>query len=172
MILEKGTEDVPFLFFNMERMELQQQLEAWIEEVLGTIPGYFPVELKVSAKHEIRVFVDADQGVSINELAELNRALRKRIDESGLFPEGDFSLELSSPGLDEPLKLRRQYQKNQGRKVEVLLDNGSKRTGTLLSVGEEALVLEEQVTRERKKVLQVSEIPFNQIKYTKVCVVF
>lgn len=156
----------------MERSELQERLEGWITEVLHTVTGYFLVEFKVSAKNEIRVFVDADQGVSINELADLNRALRKRIEESGVFPEGDFSLELSSPGLDEPLKMRRQYLKNQGRKVELLMEDGSRRTGTLLSLGGDSLVLEELVRQDRKKVLQVSEIPFNLIKYTKVCVVF
>lgn len=156
----------------MERSELQERLEAWTAEVLNTMAGYFLVGFKVSAKNEIRVFVDADQGVYINELADLNRALRKRIEESGVFPDGDFSLELSSPGLDEPLKMRRQYLKNQGRKVELLMEDGSSRTGTLLSAGEEFLVLEEQVKQDRKKVLQVSEIPFNLIKYTKVCVVF
>lgn len=156
----------------MERSELQERLEAWTTEVLHSREGYFLVEFKVSAKNEIRVFVDADQGASINELAELNRALRKRIEESGVFPDGDFSLELSSPGLDEPLKMRRQYVKNQGRKVELLMEDGSRRTGTLLSAGETSLVLEEQVKQDRKKVLQVTEIPFTLIKYTKVCVVF
>ncbi len=64
-----------------------------------------------------------------------NRALYKQIEAEGIFPDGDFSLEVSSPGLDEPLKLKRQYQKNIGRNVEVTLQDGSKKEGKLLSIG-------------------------------------
>jgi len=49
-----------------------------------------------------------------------NKQLYKLIEEEGYYPEGDFSLELSSPGIDEPLKLHRQYVKNKGRNIEVL----------------------------------------------------
>ncbi len=59
----------------------------------------------------------------------------KQIEEMAMFPAGDFSLEVSSPGLDEPLKMLRQYRKNIGRQVELTLQDGSKKEGKLLIVG-------------------------------------
>ena len=87
-------------------------------------PENFLVEVKIRPGNNIKVFVDADRGISIDKLAQYNRRLYRQIEESGLFPNNDFSLEISSPGLDEPLKLRRQYLKNIGRYVEVILKSG------------------------------------------------
>ena len=47
----------------------------------------------------------AIQGISIEKCVQVNRALYKKLEEAAFFPAGDFSLEVSSPGLDEPLKL-------------------------------------------------------------------
>ena len=82
---------------------------------------------KIRPTNNIKVFLDADLGISIDKCVSYNRALYKEIVESGIFPDGDFSLEVSSPGLEEPLKLRRQYQKNIGRNVEVMLKDGMRK---------------------------------------------
>ncbi len=71
----------------------------------------------------MKVFIDGDQGISIEKCVMYNRALYKRLEEMQFFPDGDFSLEVSSPGLDEPLKLLRQYKKNVGRLVEIVLQD-------------------------------------------------
>ena len=84
----------------------------------------FLVELKVSPGNNLKVFLDADKGVTIDTCISINRALYKKIEEDDLFPNGDFSLEVSSPGVDEPLKLHRQYKKNIGRNVEVVMNDG------------------------------------------------
>ena len=84
----------------------------------------FPVEIKISPSNDIKVFLDADDGITIEKCTSVNKALYKYIEESELFPGGNFSLEVSSPGVDEPLKLYRQYKKNIGRKVEVVLNDG------------------------------------------------
>ena len=85
----------------------------------------FLVEIKIKPTNNIKLFLDADSGMSIEKCIHVNRALYKKIEESGLFPNGDFSLEVSSPGVDEPLKLHRQYIKNIGRSVEATLTDGS-----------------------------------------------
>ena len=115
-------------------------------------PENFLVEVKIRPGNNIKIFVDADRGMSIDKLAQYNRNLYRQIEESGLFPNNDFSLEISSPGLDEPLKLRRQYLKNIGRYVEILLKSGVKIEGKLINATDgEILIEEEKGNKKRKK---------------------
>ena len=94
------------------------------------------------------------------------------IKEEGQYPEGDFSLELSSPGLDEPLKLHRQYLKNVGRFVEVVMLDGSKAEGKLLSATDEEIVVEEIKGKGKKATTVLHTLPFSQIKTTKIQIKF
>lgn len=142
-------------------------IEAKVSELLTEIPGYFMVEISVKPTNNIKVFVDADQGATIDQLSKLNRALYKWIEEN-LFPNGDFSIEVSSPGLDEPLKLNRQYLKNIGRFVEVLLKNGIKKEGKLLSVSDNEIVVEEEKGKGKKKELIEHKVLKEEIKSTKI----
>ncbi|MGH2564958.1 MAG: ribosome maturation factor, partial [Ginsengibacter sp.] len=96
---------------------------AGITSESGTI---FPVEIKISPGNDIKVFLDADDGITIEKCSSINKALYKYIEASGWFPNGNFSLEVSSPGIEEPLKLHRQYKKNIGRKIEVLMTDNTK----------------------------------------------
>jgi ribosome maturation factor RimP len=118
------------------------------------------------------VFIDGDQGVSIEKLVQYNRKLYKELEEGGMFPNGDFSLELSSPGLDEPLKMNRQYHKNVGRYVEVTAPEGEKLDGRLLEVTEEGIVVEEVKGKGKKQEIIKHEIPFEKIKSTKIQIKF
>jgi ribosome maturation factor RimP len=146
-------------------------VETRVNELLAEIPGYFLVEISVKPTNNIKVFVDADQGATIDQLSRINRVLYKWVEEN-LFPNGDFSIEVSSPGLDEPLKLERQYLKNIGREVEVLLRNGIKKEGKLLSISENEVVLEEEKGKGKKKELVQHIILKEEIKTTKVQVKF
>ncbi len=88
-------------------------------------PADFLVSVKIKPTNNIKVFVDTDEGgISIEKCVKYNRALYKQLEEKAIFPEGDFSLEVSSPGITEPLKLHRQYVKNKGRSVEVVFKDG------------------------------------------------
>ena len=146
-------------------------VEKKLSELLTELPGYFLVEISVKPTNNIKVFVDADQGAAIDQLTKINRALYKWIEES-LFPNGDFSIEVSSPGLDEPLKLDRQYLKNIGRMVEIVLKNGLKNEGKLISVSENEIVIEEETGKGKKKEVIQHIILKEQIKTTKVQVKF
>jgi len=117
------------------------------------------------------VFVDADQGAAIDQLSKINRALYKWVEES-MFPNGDFSIEVSSPGLDEPLRMDRQYTKNIGRAVEILLKTGIKREGNLISANENEIVVEEEKGQGKKKELIQHKILKEEIKTTKIQVKF
>ena len=87
------------------------------------------------------------------------------MEEMAMYPEGDFSLEVSSPGLDEPLKLLRQYKKNIGRDVEVVTNDDIKKEGKLIEV-------EYTAGKGKKAVVVKDEIPFESIKQTKIQVKF
>lgn len=130
----------------------------------------FLTDINIKPTNNIKVFVDGDSGVTIDAVARLNRALHKQIEEAGWFPEGDFSLEVSSPGVDEPLKFFRQYIKNIGRKVSVTLADNTTKTGILKDATEERLILEETVGKKKETVN--SEIPFSEVIRTVVQVVF
>jgi len=135
-------------------------------------PENFLVEVKVRPGNNIKIFVDADHGISIDKLAHYNRSLYRQIEESGLFPNNDFSLEISSPGLDEPLKLRRQYLKNIGRYIEVILKSGIKKEGKLIAASDEGIVVEEEIGNKKKKEILQHSLLFDDIKTTKIQIKF
>ena len=143
-----------------------------VEELIAPEPGFFLVEIRIKPTNNIKVFIDADQGISIEKLVQLNRKLYKEIEEIGFYPEGEFSLEVSSPGLDEPLKMHRQYQKNIGRHVEVLLNEGDKKEGKLVTVSESEILVEEERGKNKKKEIIQHTIPFSNIKTTKIQIKF
>ena len=146
-------------------------VEKKLSELLMELPGYFLVEISVKPTNNIKVFVDADHGAAIDQLTKINRALYKWVEEN-LFPNGDFSIEVSSPGLDEPLKLDRQYLKNIGRMVEIVLKNGLKNEGKLISVSENEIVIEEEKGKGKKKEVIQHIILKEEIKTTRVQVKF
>jgi len=135
-------------------------------------PAYFLVEIRIKPTNNVKLFLDGDQGVTIEKCISWNRALYKKIEEENLFPDGDFSLEVSSPGVDEPLKLFRQYKKNIGRTVEVILKDGIKVAGKLIEVSEQAISVEETKGKNKKKEVLQHSFLFDQIKSTKIQTVF
>ena len=153
-----------------------EQIIGTLSQVIGELLegelDLFLVEIRVKPTHNIKVFLDADSGVNIARCASINRALYKKIEESNWFPEGDFSLEVSSPGIDEPLKMWRQYKKNTGRTAAVTLLDGQKLTGIMQEVTEDGLVLEETKGKNKKKEIIAHSLLFDNIKQTKIQVVF
>jgi ribosome maturation factor RimP len=149
-----------------------QAIEQKMNALISTDPGNFLVEVKIRPGNNVKVFVDGNKGVSIERLVQYNRKLYKDIEESGLFSNNDFSLEVSSPGLDEPLKLHRQYVKNIGRSVEVILKDGVKKEGKLLDATETYISIEEERGQGKKKELVQQTISFDDIKTTKIQIKF
>jgi ribosome maturation factor RimP len=135
-------------------------------------PENFLVEVRIRPGNNIKIFVDADRGISIDKLAQYNRNLYRQIEESGLFPNNDFSLEISSPGLDEPLKLHRQYLKNIGRHVEIILKTGIKIEGKLIRASDREIVIEEERGNKKKKELTEHSLSYDDIKTTKIQIKF
>ncbi|WP_336514938.1 ribosome maturation factor [Pollutibacter soli] len=143
-----------------------------MNQILAADPAFFLVDIKIKPVNNIRVYVDGDQGITIEKCISINRALYKTISESGLFPGDDFSLEVSSPGLDEPLKMHRQYVKNSGRTVEVIQNDGKRVEGLLKQVEDSRIFVVEEKGKNKKKEVVEHIIPFDQIKTTKIQIVF
>lgn len=143
-----------------------------IEAILSEHPEHFLVDIRIKPTNNIKLFLDGDNGVGIDDLVKYNRALYKQLEEEELFPDGDFSLEVSSAGLDEPLKFHRQYVKNTGRDIQVTLLDGSIKEGKLASAGENEIVLEEIKGKGKKAELLKHTIFFKDIKTTKILIKF
>lgn len=91
----------------------------------------------------IEVYVDSDKGITLDECSQISRALSEKLDEADLIP-GRYRLDVSSPGLDRPLKLLRQYKKNIGRTMKVKYTGDGKKMvqeGRLESVSETSIVI-------------------------------
>ncbi len=149
-------------------MNLKEQI---IDLVTSKLEGTenFLVEVKVSPSRII-VSLDNPKGMKLDECIALNRYLQKELETTDVFEKHE--LEVGSPGMEEPLKVLKQFHKRIGQKVSVLTFDGLKKTGTLLAADEKILTLDEEITLKtgKKKEIQTSriEIPFDQIKETKV----
>ncbi len=149
-----------------------EQIENFVLRFIEKSEDIFLVGLKVTPGNQITVLLDADNGITIEKCTIINKALYKYIEESGFFPDGNFSLEVSSPGVDKPLRLLRQYKKNIGRKLEVELNDGTKIEGLLTEVTEEGIALEEKLGKGKKMTIKMITILFNQIKEATVLITF
>jgi ribosome maturation factor RimP len=147
-----------------------QTIEKLIEPLL--VDDIFLVSIKIKPTNNFKIYLDADGGLGIEKCIKINRALYKQIEEMGMFPDGDFSLEVSSPGIDEPLKLVRQYKKNVTRPVEVITNDDTIKEGILTEVTESTITIQQTEGKGKKAVTVNTVIPFDEIKQTKVQVKF
>ncbi len=150
----------------------QKIIEDYIANLLQEREDVFLVEVKVLPGNNIKVFLDADNGITIEKCVKVNRGLYKLLEENELFPNNDFSLEVSSPGIEEPLKLYRQYKKNIGRRLDITLNDETQIEGKLISVSEEEISIEDSKGKGKKSIIKTTNILFNQIKHAKVLVTF
>ncbi|SFH28139.1 ribosome assembly cofactor RimP [Pedobacter insulae] len=153
-------------------MQVEKRVVALVEEKIADRPELFLVEVKLLPNHKLIIHVDGDEGISIQDCAAISRHVGFHLEEENLI-EKAYNLEVSSPGVGEPLKLVRQYKKNIGRDVSVKLTSGEKMEGELLAVDEQGIVVEAQV-KEKGKKAQLVETPieFNNIVETKVLISF
>lgn len=142
-----------------------------LTEQLLTDTDMFVVQIKIKPTNNVKVYLDADDGLSISKSAAVNRKLYALLESEQLFPDGDFSLEVSSPGIDEPLKSIRQYKKNIGRTLAVTTADGTEKTGVLKEMDDERLVLEVRISPKKKETAPV-EIALADITKAVVQVVF
>ncbi|TAD86555.1 MAG: ribosome maturation factor [Bacteroidetes bacterium] len=152
--------------------ELIAHIQNLVNGLLSAWEGYFLVQIRIKPTNNVKVFLDGDQGVTIEGCTKISRELSKIFEESGLFPADDYALEVSSAGVGEPLLQVRQYQKNIGRGLEVTLHNASVLQGDLTAVNEAGIVLN-VTTGKGKKLETIShQLSFEDIKAATVQVKF
>lgn len=149
-----------------------QAITQKLEPLLAAHPTHFLVDIRIKPTNNIKLFIDADEGMPLTSLIQYNRALYKLLEESEMYPDGNFSLEVSSPGLDEPLKLQRQYVKNIGRYLDIQLLDGTAREGKILEATEEGILLETETGKGKKKEIKQETVLFSNIKTAKIQVKF
>jgi ribosome maturation factor RimP len=157
-------------------MEIARKIKELAELHLAS-QAHFIVDVTVS-KHKpmkITVALDGDEGVSIDDCANLSRQLSDELEKENSIDEA-YTLEVGTPGIDQPLKLKRQYKKNIGREVKVHLTDKSIVRGKLVSADEEKIGVQEPTENlpagRHGKELKNSEIPFTEIEKTIVIVSF
>ena len=133
---------------------IKNKLEEWLQPELEA-RNLFLVDIKFPNSRQIEVYIDSDEGIHISECAELSRLLEKNIDGSGLLPE-NYILEVSSPGMENPLLVPRQYKRRIGRVFEVLKTDGTQLEAQLVEADEEKIKLREVVAEKKKKKTTVS----------------
>ena len=155
-------------------MEFRKNIETLLNDFLQTREDLFLIDLKFSAGDDITVILDGDNGVSVQDCLDASRAIEFNMDRE----EHDFSLQVMSAGLSEPLSIPRQFRKNIGREIEVLLTDSSEIEGELAEVGEEKITLvlryrkPKEVGKGKVDVEEEKEIPYSDIKKALVVLKF
>lgn len=155
-----------FLFTDDLESREEKRIKEIAEEAIVENPSTFLVEVVIkgnSGNQKVIVLLDGDEGISIDECSKVSRALGNLMEEEELM-EGKYTLEVSSPGLDHPLKLHRQYVKNIGRNLEVETTEGQKIEGKLTEVTDQEIVI--NVNKEDRT------MSFTEISQSKVVVSF
>lgn len=116
---------------------IKSEIQKLIHEAVDANPELFLVDWTLSSANQIEVLVDGDKGLPIDEIVRISRHIEHNIDRE----KEDFSLVVSSPGLNRSLAIPRQYIKNIGRKLKVNLNSGEV-TGKIILADEEAVTLE------------------------------
>ena len=138
---------------------------------------FFIVDVLIHGNNDIRIYIDNKKGISIRDCVLISRFVEGKL----LSEDLDFSLEVSSPGLDMPLKVPEQFEKNIGKMVEVIDLDGNKKTGVLLKYLSEGIVLEQEKKikvegknsagrQAGKKEMVTEEVTILNIKSTKILV--
>lgn len=152
---------------------MREKVAELLQHALDENPSLFLIDLTITENNQIRVTIDGDVGVKVEDCIAISRAIEHNLDRDN----EDFSLEVLSAGVSEPLTLKRQYKKNLGRKLSLKTGN-EKLEGKLTQVDDEGITLRWK-TREPKPVgkgkvtvEKVATVPFQDIVEAKVMITF
>jgi ribosome maturation factor RimP len=166
-----------FPLFNLIHIVIEEKLIKLLEVKFSEeeFSSCFLIELKKHAGNKIEVFIDSDDGINFVACQRISRYLEHHIEENDWLGE-KYTLDVSSPGTGRPLKLKRQYPKHIGRKLEIKLKEGDPVTAILTEVTDSGIVLEEKARikegKKKKTVVLTHEIAFDNIEKTVVKISF
>ena len=129
------------------------------------------VELTPAGKFRVlRIAVDKDGGVTLDDIAEATKAVSAELDESDVMGEQAYTLEVTSRGVDRPLTEPRHWRRNHDRLVKVTLADGSQLTGRVGASDESGVTLDVSGAEQRLAYDDISkalvQVEFNR-KTTK-----
>ena len=136
----------------------------------GRCGEYYLVDLEIRPSGHIGVYIDGDEGVSLDTCTRISRILESILDQEPTLG-GIYELEVSSPGITRPLRFLRQYAKHSGRTLIIELVNGNKIEGVLKNTGHESITVEIR-PQDKKSKPEERVIPFDEIKEAYVTVQF
>ncbi len=149
----------------------KDKVKALLEEALNDDKSLFLIDFSVAPDNSIKVVVDGDSGITVEDCMKISRAIEHNLDREVY----DFSLEVTSAGAASPLTMARQYPKNVGRKLKVKTASDTFE-GNLTAATDDGIVLEWK-TREPKPVgkgkitvRKEAKINFSDIEEAKVIV--
>ena len=150
-----------------------KRVSTLVDEALKENESLFLIDLKTGEDNSIRVIIDGDEGVPLSECIRISRHVEHNLNRE----EEDFSLEVTSPSITDPIQEKRQYNKNVGRILQIKTDAGSFE-GKLTEIIDDQLVLQWK-TREPKPIgkgkitVEKREIfPIENISEAKVKIIF
>jgi ribosome maturation factor RimP len=138
-----------------------------VSHISGT--GIFLVDVRLSSTGRITVLIDRNEGVTIDDCASMSRFINNELGEA----VGDYELNVSSPGLEMPFLVIEQYRKNEGRLVEVVSNDGSRETGTLMNITHGGFDLRVDTKEKKKEITSViKSFNYEDVKSVKVIISF
>lgn len=152
-------------------MSVEEQVKQIAEEAIIDDESLFLVGVKLKGNpgnQKLLVWIDGDEGVTIDQCVMVNRKLSATLDELEDLIPGKYQLEVSSAGIDYPLQFLRQYKKNVGRSLKVTLKDGREVKGELTGVEENGITLVEEIKKLKKEV----NLNFDEVEQSKVLVSF
>lgn len=155
-------------------MDFKQQIEQLLHTFLAQREDLFLVQMKISPANDVTIILDGDNGVSVQDCLDASRSIEFNMDRE----VQDFSLQVMSSGLSEPLSMLRQYQKNIGRKLTVLNDEDVEIEGELIGVDQDKITLlrkyrkPKEIGKGKMDVEEEVEILFSRIKRALVVIQF
>ena len=150
-------------------MITKEQILALIEDKLKE-ENLFIVDIVIKPTNKILVYIDGEKNATIDQCVKISRAIEFNLDRD----IEDFSLEVSTPGLDQAFKIPLQYKKNINKKVEVITLDGEKHKGKLLSYNSNKIKIEieKKIKNKKHTVIKALEFDLDKIKSTKAIITF
>ena len=155
-------------------MNNREIIEAWLAPRLDEM-GCFLVDIRINPSiNKYEIFIDSPTGVTIDQCMVISRYVEFQMDNDPGFPE-KYSLDVSSPGMENPFKVQQQFDKNIGKTVEVVLLNGIKKEGMLKKADGKVLHLEVHHPPKKKGMkpeIELETYGFEEIKSVKKKIIF
>ncbi len=143
----------------IEKFQIFETVERYCED-----KPLFLIDIRMKPGNKIIVIVDGDQGVTVEDCIQLHRHIESQLDRN----VEDYDLTVSSAGMEMPLSKRRQFQKNVGRKMKLVFEDGKNIEGKLLSMNEDGIEFEyivfEGEKKIKKKATKLSNFGWNDFK--------